>query len=108
MKTKVNFIHDLLNSISDDYILDLYEQRFIIPTGLKKSSYYIDNTIDLYADYHKTLNPNFFNKVKDIFIDILKDDKIIELDNKIILQELYCIYRSIRTAMPEFNRTLLQ
>ena len=91
MKTKNNFLQNLINSISDDYILDLYEQRFIIPNGSKKPSYYIDNTINLYVDYHKTLNPNFFNKVKKIFIDILKNDKIIELDNKIILKELYKI-----------------
>ena len=47
MKQKNNFLQDLINSISDDYILDLYEQRFIIPNGLKKPSHYIDNTINL-------------------------------------------------------------
>ena len=33
----------------------------------------------------------YFNQVKKIFIEIVKNDKIIELDNKIILKELYKI-----------------
>ena len=91
MKQKKNFINDLLKAISKDYIFDLYESRHIIPSGVKSPEYYINNTLDLYFEYHKTLNPNFFNKVKDLFIEIVKNDKIIELDNKIILKELYKI-----------------
>ncbi len=52
---------------------------------------FASGSLDLYFEYHKTLNPNFFNKVKDLFIEIVKNDKIIELDNKIILKELYKI-----------------
>jgi hypothetical protein len=91
MKQKNNFINDLLKFTSKDYIFDLYESRYIIPSGVKSAEYYINNTLDLYFEYHKTLNPNFFNKVKDLFIEIVKNDKIIELDNKIILKELYKI-----------------
>ena len=91
MKQKNNFINDLLKFTSKDYIFDLYESRYIIPSGVKSVEYYINNTLDLYFEYHKTLNPNFFNKVKDLFIKIVKNDKIIELDNKIILKELYKI-----------------
>lgn len=91
MKLKNNFINDLLKTISEDYILDLHLFRYIIPSGVKSPEYYINNTFDLYFEYHKTLNPNFFNKVKNVFIQIVKNDKIIELDNKIILKELYKI-----------------
>ncbi len=91
MKQKNNFINDLLKAISKDYILDLHQFRYIIPSGVKSPEYYINNTLDLYFEYHKTLNPNFFNQVKKIFIEIVKNDKIIELDNKIILKELYKI-----------------
>lgn len=91
MKQKNNFINDLLKAISKDYIFDLYESRYIIPSGVKSPEYYINNTLDLYFEYHKTLNPNFFNKVKNVFIEIVKNDKIIELDNKLILHELYKI-----------------
>ena len=91
MKQKNNFINDLLKFTSKDYIFDLYESRYIIPSGVKSHEYYINKTLDLYFEYHKTLNPNFFNKVKDLFIEIVKNDKIIELDNKIILKELYKI-----------------
>ncbi len=91
MKTKNNFLQDLINAISNDYILDLYEQRYIIPTGIKSPNYYIDNTINLYTDYHETLKASFFKDVKNIFENIVKDDVVIELDNKIILKELYKI-----------------
>ena len=91
MKIKKDFINELLNSISKDYILDLYLFRYLIPNGVKSQEFYVDNTINLYFDYHETLNSNFFNKAKNIFIQIVKNDKIIELDNKIILKELYKI-----------------
>ena len=91
MKQKNNFINDLLKAISKDYILDLHQFRYIIPSGVKSPEYYINNTFDLYFEYHKTLNPNFFNKVKNVLIEIVKNDKIIELDNRIILKELYKI-----------------
>jgi len=91
MKAKNNFINDLLKTISKDYIFDLYESKYIIPSGVKSPVYYINNTLNLYFEYHKTLNPNFFSKVKKIFVEIVKNDKIIELDNKIILKELYKI-----------------
>ncbi len=84
MKQKNNFINDLLKAIPKDYIFDLYEW-YIIPSGVKSPEYYINNTLYLYFEYHKILNPNFFNKVKDLFIEIVKNDKIIELDNKLIL-----------------------
>lgn len=91
MKIKKDFINDLLKAISKDYILDLYLFRYLIPNGVKSQEFYVDNTINLYFDYHETLNSNFFNKVKNVFIQIVKNDKIIELDNKIILKELYKI-----------------
>ncbi len=91
MKQKNNFINDLLKVISKDYILDLHQFRYMIPSGVKSPVYYINNTLNLYFEYHKTLNPNFFNKMEDLFMEIVKNDKIIELDNKIVLKELYKI-----------------
>ena len=53
MKQKNNFINDLLKFTSKDYIFDLYESRYIIPSGVKSAEYYINNTLDLYFEYHK-------------------------------------------------------
>lgn len=91
MKIKKDFLNNLLSIASKDYQFDLYEYRYSIPNGVKSPRYYIDNTLELYFEYHDTLNLNFFNKVKDVFIKIVKNDKIIELDNKIVLKELYKI-----------------
>lgn len=91
MKIKKDFLNDLIDSMSKDYIVDLYEPRYVTPKGVKSPDFYVDNTINLYFEYRKTLNPNFFNKVKNVFIQIVNNDKIIELDNKIILKELYKI-----------------
>jgi hypothetical protein len=98
MQIKNDLTQDLINSISNDYILDLYEQRFIVPRGVKSPTYYIDNTINLYCEHHSSLNPFFLKSVKDIFINIVNNDKIIELDNKIILKELYKILFLIDTT----------
>ena len=91
MKQKNNFLQNLINSISDDYILDLYEQRFIIPKGTKSQENYIDNTIHLYSQYHESFNPYFLKDVNITFKNILKEDIVIDLDNIIILKELYKI-----------------
>ena len=91
MKTKNNFIQDLINSISEDYKFDLYEQRFIVSKGVRTSKYYINDTIELYSHYNDELDENFLNAVKSTLEDIVKNDIVISLDDKIILKELYKI-----------------
>lgn len=91
MKIKKDFINELLNSISKDYIFDLYKPRYFTPKGVKSPEFYVENTINLYFEYHNSLNSNFFNKVKNIFKQISANDKIIDLNDKIILLELYKI-----------------
>lgn len=91
METKNNFIYDLMGSMQESYKFDLYEQKFIMPTGIKSQKNYIDNTLITYKNYHKEFNFYFLNAVKNTLYDIVKNDIVISLDNKIILKELYKI-----------------
>ena len=62
---------------------------------------YIYNSSGSKHSFYKTMFiEDIMNKIIPISLERNKDDCKAVLD--------CCIYRSIRTAMPEFNRTLLQ
>ena len=91
MKIKNSFIKDLMDSMLDDYKFDLYEPIFIVSNGNKAQKYYINNTINMYLEHHPEFNVSFLKDIKNTLIDIVKDDIIIDLNNKLILKELYKI-----------------
>ena len=81
----------LKNKQKDSYNYDLYEFDYIIPRGTRTNGNYIKDTIELFLSFHNDFDTsNLLNNIS-LFEEIIQNDKIINIHNKIILKEFYSI-----------------
>jgi len=81
----------LHNKQKDSYNFDLYEFNYKIPNGVKTNDNYIKETINLFKSFHDDFDENKLINNINIFEEIIKNDKLISIHNKIILKEFYTI-----------------
>lgn len=74
------------------YISDLYLENYTYPIDIHYKKDIINNTLNFYLSHHPTFNINAFNQLSYLTIEqIIKYDKAIKIENKIIYKELYKI-----------------
>lgn len=88
-------IQNMLDSLSNEYIFDLYIWNFKTPLW-KNLSYtnkikYLENTINIYSKYHEDFDVKKIKSIKDELLKITEKDEIVEFEDMYIYKELYKI-----------------
>lgn len=88
-------IQNTLESFSEKYIYDLlipnYKELLWSNLSSSNKKKYLNNTINLYAEYHEGFDIQKIKLIEDEFFNIVKDDKVIEFNGQLIYKEIYKI-----------------
>lgn len=88
---EIEIYFDLFSTVNKHYTLDKYifPKLQIKPINSKK--YYIDDTIALYKKHHPDIDISNLVNIKDILQNLATKDTFAQLDDQLILKELYSI-----------------
>ncbi len=104
-------IMDVLSTLNDEYIIDLFLTNYNKPIWHNLSSSnkknYLENTISTYIKYHEDFEIQRIQLIKNLLREIIEYDEVIEFKGEFIYKELYKILWLIDTTF-EAERLLLE
>lgn len=94
-KESVTTITNILSSLSDEYITDLfiidYKIHLLKNFSPTKKNLYFENTINTHMQYHEDFDLQRIQSIKQLLREIIEYDEVIVFKGEMIYKELYKI-----------------
>ena len=107
----LNTIEDVLNTLSNEYIVDMFLPDYHKPIwhnlSVTNKNNYLENTITTYLKYHEDFDIKRIQSIKNLLQEIIEFDEVIEFEGEYIYKELYKILWLIDTTF-EAEKLLLE